>query len=68
VKSNRKLLVGVVAGILAGAAGNHAVHGQQVKTPVYVISEVDAITDPVALKFEAAIRKAWMGTRRPKES
>jgi uncharacterized protein (DUF1330 family) len=50
VKSNRKLLVGVVAGILAGAAGHQAVHGQQVKTPVYVISEVDAITDPVALK------------------
>jgi uncharacterized protein (DUF1330 family) len=55
VKSKYKLLVGVVAGTLVGAAGNHAIHGQQVKTPPgYVISEVDAITDPAALKEYAA--------------
>lgn len=51
VKSNYKLLVAVLAGLLVGAAGNSAIHGQQVKTlPVYVISEADAITDPAAIK------------------
>jgi uncharacterized protein (DUF1330 family) len=51
VKSTYKLLVGVVAGVLIGAAGNNAIHGQQVKTPpVYLISEVDAISDPTAIK------------------
>lgn len=50
MKSNYKLLVGVVAGLLVGAAGNTAIHGQQVKTPAYVISEVDTITDPIAIK------------------
>jgi uncharacterized protein (DUF1330 family) len=50
VKSNYKLLIGVVAGVLVGAAGN-AIHGQQVKTPpVYLISEADAITDLTAIK------------------
>ena len=51
MKSNYKLLIGVLAGVLAGAVGNGAMHGQQAKTPpVYVISEADAITDPAALK------------------
>lgn len=51
MKSSYKLLLGVVAGVLAGAAGNSAIHGQEVKTPpVFVISEVDAITDPIAIK------------------
>jgi len=55
VKSNYKLLVGVIAGVLVGAAGNNAIHGQQVKTPpVYLISEADAITDPTAIKEYAA--------------
>jgi uncharacterized protein (DUF1330 family) len=46
-----KLLVGVVAGTLAGAAGNHAIHGQGVKAlPVYLISEADVITDPTGVK------------------
>ncbi len=46
MKSNYKLLVSIAAGILFGAAGNNAVHGQQVKTaPVYLISEADAIKD-----------------------
>jgi uncharacterized protein (DUF1330 family) len=46
-----KLLVGVVAGTLAGAAGSHAIHGQGVKAPpVYLISEADVITDPTGVK------------------
>jgi uncharacterized protein (DUF1330 family) len=40
---------------LIGAAGNNAIHGQQVKTPpVYLISEADAVTDPTAIKEYAA--------------
>jgi uncharacterized protein (DUF1330 family) len=51
VKSKYKLLVGVVAGTLAGAAGSHAIHGQGVKAPpVYLISEADVITDPTGVK------------------
>jgi uncharacterized protein (DUF1330 family) len=51
VKSNCKILVAVLAGLLVGAAGNTAIHGQQVKTPpVYVISEAEAITDFTAIK------------------
>ena len=51
MKSSYKLLIGVIAGVLAGAAGNHVIHGQQVKTPpVYLISEADAITDPTGIK------------------
>ena len=51
MKSNYKLFIGVVAGVLIGAVGNHAIHGQQAKTPpVYVISEADAVTDPAAIK------------------
>ena len=55
MKPNYKLLVGVVTGVLVGAAGNNAIHGQQLKMPLaYVISEVVAITDPMALKEYAA--------------
>ena len=51
MKLNYKLLIGVVVGVLAGAGGNNAIHGREVKTTsVYVISEVDAITDPMAIK------------------
>lgn len=51
MKSNYKLLVCIVVGILFGAAGNNAIHGQQVKTaPVYLISEADVITDPTGIK------------------
>jgi uncharacterized protein (DUF1330 family) len=53
VKSNHKILVGVVAGVLAGFVGSSAIHGQQLKTPpAYVISEVNEITDPTSLKDE----------------
>ena len=51
MKSTYKLLVGVVAGVLIGVAGNTAIHGQQVKTPpVYLISEADVVTDPSAIR------------------
>ena len=51
MKSNYRLFIGVVAGVLVGAVGNNAVHSQQVKTPpVYVISEADAVTDPTGIR------------------
>ena len=51
MKSNYKPIVAVLAGILVGAAGKSAIHGQQVKTlPVYIISEADAITDATAIR------------------
>lgn len=51
MKSKFELLVAVLSGLLVGVAGNSAIHGQEVKTPpVYVISEADAITDPIAIK------------------
>ncbi len=51
MKSNHKLLIAGLAGLLAGAAGSSAIHGQQVKaSPVYVISEANEITDPTAIK------------------
>jgi len=53
VKLNYKLFIGVVGGVLIGAAGNNAIHGQQVKTPpVYIISEANEITDLTSLKEE----------------
>jgi uncharacterized protein (DUF1330 family) len=51
VKSNYKLLVAGLAGLTLGAVGSRAIHGQEVKmSPVYVISEADAITDSAAIK------------------
>jgi uncharacterized protein (DUF1330 family) len=51
VKSYHKCLIGLIAGILVVATGNNAVHAQQAKASrIYIISEVDAITDPIALK------------------
>lgn len=50
MKSNYKLLIALLAGLLVGAAGKSAMHGQQVKTPpVYVISEAETITDAAAV-------------------
>ena len=55
MKSNHKLFIAIVAGLFVGAAAQNAIRGQQAKTPpAYVISEVDAITDPTALKEYAA--------------
>jgi uncharacterized protein (DUF1330 family) len=51
VKSNYKLLIAILAGLLVGAAGKSAMHSQQVKTlPVYVISEAETITDANAIR------------------
>ena len=51
MKSNYKLLIAMVAGLLVGAAGKSAMHSQQVKTPpVYVISEAETITDANAIR------------------
>lgn len=51
MKSNYKLLIALVAGLLVGAAGKSAMHGQQAKTsPVYVISEAETVTDAAAVK------------------
>ena len=51
MKSNYKLLIAIVAGLLVGAAGKSAMHSQQVKTlPVYVISEAETITDANAIR------------------
>jgi uncharacterized protein (DUF1330 family) len=49
VKSNYKLFVAALAGLLVGAAASRAIHGQQA-SPVYLISEVDAISDSAALR------------------
>ena len=55
MKSNYKILVAVMAGLVVGAAGKSAVRGQQMKTPpVCLISEADAITDAAALKTYGA--------------
>ena len=51
MKSDYKLPVAALAGLLVGAAANSVIHGQQAKTPpVYLISEADAITDTAAIK------------------
>jgi uncharacterized protein (DUF1330 family) len=50
VKTNLKVLLAVLAGVLIGLAGARAIHAQQVKTrPGYIIAEVE-VTDPVTLK------------------
>ena len=46
MKTNRKLVLAVLAGIAIGVAGAVAIHAQQVKAaPAYMIGEVD-VTDP----------------------
>jgi hypothetical protein len=50
MKTNCKLALAVLAGVLISTAGARLIHAQQVKTPpAYVIAEVE-ITDPVTLK------------------
>jgi uncharacterized protein (DUF1330 family) len=49
MKTNYKLALAVLAGVLIGVAGAGAIHAQQVKTaPAYVIAEVE-VTDPTTL-------------------
>jgi uncharacterized protein (DUF1330 family) len=51
MKTNYKFTLAVLASLAIGAAGGRAIHAQQTKSPpVYVISEADAITDPIAIK------------------
>lgn len=46
-----KLLIGVIAGVLVWAAGNNAVRAQQpMASTVYLIAEIETITDATALK------------------
>jgi uncharacterized protein (DUF1330 family) len=50
MKTNYKLALAVLAGVLLGVAGAEAIHAQQVKTPpAYVIAEVD-VTDPATMR------------------
>jgi uncharacterized protein (DUF1330 family) len=50
MKTNHKLALAVLAGVLIGVAGARAIHAQQVKTPpAYVIAEVD-VTDRTTMQ------------------
>jgi uncharacterized protein (DUF1330 family) len=50
MKTNYKILCGVLIGALIGAAGVTVIHAQQAKVlPGYVVSEVD-VTDPATFK------------------
>ena len=51
MKSNHKHSVGNVAGVLAGAVTDSETHVHHLKTsPAYLIAEVCAITDSIAMK------------------
>ncbi len=50
MKTNYKILLGVLVGSVVGAAGITAVHARQAKVlPGYVVAEVD-VTDPATFK------------------
>ena len=50
MKTNPKLMLGILVGGLIGAAGTMVIHAQQAKVvPGYVVAEVD-ITDPATFK------------------
>jgi uncharacterized protein (DUF1330 family) len=50
MKTNHKLALAVLAGVLIGVAGARAIQAQQVKTPpAYVIAEVD-VTDRTTMQ------------------
>lgn len=50
MKTNHKLALAVLTGVVIGVAGARAIHAQQVKVPpAYVIAEVD-VTDPAAFQ------------------
>jgi len=53
MKTNQKLVLAVVVGILIGVAGAKTIHAQQEKAPPgYVVSEADAILDiPTVQKY-----------------
>jgi uncharacterized protein (DUF1330 family) len=50
MKTNHKLALAVVAGVVIGVAAATAIHAQQVKAPpAYLIAEVD-VTDPATFQ------------------
>jgi uncharacterized protein (DUF1330 family) len=50
VKTNYKIILGMLIGSVIGAAGISAIHAQQTKVlPAYVIAEVE-VTDPATFK------------------
>ena len=50
MKTNPKLMLGILVGALIGAAGTMVIHAQHAKVaPGYVVAEVD-ITDPATFK------------------
>jgi uncharacterized protein (DUF1330 family) len=54
MKTNLKVALAGLAGVLIGVAGAQVIHAQQEKTkPGYIIAEIE-VTDPVALKQYAA--------------
>jgi uncharacterized protein (DUF1330 family) len=56
MKTNHKLSLAVLAGVMIGVAGAEAIHAQQAKAPpAYMIAEVD-VTDPTA--FQKYAQKA----------
>jgi uncharacterized protein (DUF1330 family) len=51
MKTTHKLALALLASFSVGAAGERAIHAQQVKTaPAYLISEADTIEDLIAIK------------------
>ncbi|MGC2171183.1 MAG: DUF1330 domain-containing protein [Candidatus Sulfotelmatobacter sp.] len=56
MKANWKVLVGVLAGLLIGAAGRGVIHAQQAKTaPGYLIAEVDVNNPATMQKYGAKV-------------
>lgn len=54
MKTNHKIMLGVLVGALIGVAGATAIHARQMKMlPGYVVAEVD-ITDPATFQKYAA--------------
>jgi hypothetical protein len=61
MKTNYKLALAVLAGVLLGVAGAEVIHAQQVKTPpAYLIADVD-VTDAATLfrNTRTRSRKRW---------
>ena len=51
MKTNLRLALAVLAGVLIGVAGAAGIHAQQAQTPpAYLVSEADTITDLTAIK------------------
>jgi uncharacterized protein (DUF1330 family) len=54
MKTDRKLALAMLAGILIGVAGARAIHAQQVNTPpAYVVAEVEITDFPAMQKYVA---------------